>query len=88
MLVFVLPISLPIGFEIANKRFQVEIITINRAFIDALTPEVEEETESVSPEEQAAAEAAAQRAAQEAERQREAERRHSQTDWDDGRSRN
>ena len=37
---------------------------------------------------QAAAEAAAQKAAEEANRQKEAEKRHSQTGWDDGRSRN
>jgi hypothetical protein len=42
----------------------------------------------VSPEEQTAAEAAAQKAAEEANRQKEAEKRHSQTGWDDGRSRN
>ena len=47
----------------------------------------EEEAEPVDSEAQAAAEAAAQRAAEAEARQREAEKRHSQTDWDDGRSR-
>ncbi len=47
----------------------------------------EEEAEPVDSEAQAAAEAAAQRAAEAETRQREAEKRHSQTDWDDGRSR-
>ena len=47
----------------------------------------EEEAEPVDEEARAAAEAAAQRAAEDAARRREAEKRHSQTDWDDGRSR-
>ena len=51
--------------------------------------EVEEEVaEPVDPEAEAAAAAAARRAAEEEIRQREAEKRHSQTGWDDGRSRN
>lgn len=48
----------------------------------------EEEAEPVDEEARAAAEAAAQRAAEDAARRREAEKRHSRTDWDDGRSRN
>ena len=52
----------------------------------------EDVAEPVDPEAEAAAaaaaEAAAQRAAEEETRQREAEKRHSQTGWDDGRSRN
>ena len=48
----------------------------------------EEVAEPVDPEAEAAAAAAAQRAAEEETRQREAEKRHSQTGWDDGRSRN
>ncbi len=50
--------------------------------------EDEDVAEPVSPEEQAAAEAAAKRDAEEDARRREAEKRHSQSGWDDGRSRN
>lgn len=48
----------------------------------------EDVAEPVNPEEQAAAEAAAKRDAEEDARRREAEKRHSQSGWDDGRSRN
>ncbi|MBR3944125.1 MAG: hypothetical protein IKK15_03405 [Akkermansia sp.] len=50
--------------------------------------EDEEAAEPVSPEEAAAAQEAAAREAAAAEAQRAAEKRHSQTGWDDGRSRN
>ena len=55
---------------------------------EGMSPDEEDTAEPLSPEEQASAEADAQRAEEEASRQREAEKRHSQTDWDDGRSRN
>ena len=56
---------------------------------EGMAPTEEEETaEPVTPEEQAAAQEAAAREAAAAEAQRAAEKRHSQTGWDDGRSRN
>lgn len=55
---------------------------------EGMAPEEEDVAEPVSPEEEAAAQEAAAREAAAAEAQRAAEKRHSQTGWDDGRSRN
>jgi hypothetical protein len=54
---------------------------------EGMAPE-EDTAEPVTPEKTAAAHEAASREAEEETRQREAEKRHSQTGWDDGRSRN
>lgn len=78
-------------FESIRPSLEEELTAPQRkASVTEGTAPAEEEdvAEPVSPEEQAAAEAAAQKAAEEANRQKEAEKRHSQTGWDDGRSRN
>lgn len=54
---------------------------------EGMAPAEEETAEPATPEEQAAAQEAARREAAAASAQSEAEKRHSQTGWDDGRSR-
>lgn len=76
-------------FESIRPSMEEELAAPTRKANVPEGPEPQEEVaEPANPEEQAAAEAAARRAAEEEERKREAEKRHSQTGWDDGRSRN
>jgi penicillin-binding protein 2 len=76
-------------FEGIRPSMEEELIGPTRKANVTEGMEAEEEVaEPVDPEAEAAAAAAAQRAAEEETRQREAEKRHSQTGWDDGRSRN
>lgn len=76
-------------FESIRPSMEEELAAPTRKANVPEGPEQQDEVaEPVNPEEQAAAEAAARRAADAEERKREAEKRHSQTGWDDGRSRN
>ncbi|MBR2314311.1 MAG: hypothetical protein IKA55_05580 [Akkermansia sp.] len=77
-------------FESIKPSLEEELAAPSRraSLPEGLAPVEDEAPAAPTPEEQAAAEAAARRDAEEAARRREAEKRHSQTGWDDGRSRN